>query len=122
MTIEELQDHIWDELPFLRKNLVGRDRVDDLVLVAIEQAPVEYIGHADPNSSESDVVAKAWQQSIKRGYSLLYGGEESEMGPVFWLLISPVLQAVVKKLLEWWWNSPRNRVLLAGWKRRLCCD
>lgn len=121
MTIEDLQEKIWDELPILRKNLVGRDRVDDLVLVAVEQAPVEFIGHTHPDSSEGEVLSKAWGQSIKRSYCLLYG-EESEFSPIFWLLVSPVLQAVVRRLLEWWWDSPRNRVLMAGWKRRLCGD
>lgn len=118
MTISELQDRIWDDLPFLRKNLVGRDRVDDLVLVAVEQSPIEFMGHVEPKSRECDVVSAAWGQSVKRGYCLLY----PEMGPIFWLLIGPVLQAVIARLLEWWWESSNHRILLAGWKRRLCGD
>lgn len=118
MTIEDLQDRIWDELPLLRRSLVGRDRVDDLVLVAVEQSPIEFISHLEPESPECAVVSAAWGQSVKRGYCLLY----PEMGPIFWLLISPVLQVILRRLLEWWWESSKNRILLAGWKRRLYGD
>jgi hypothetical protein len=121
MTLDELKDRMWDDLPLVRKNLVGRDRVDDLVMVAVEQCPVEFIAHVDPGSGEEEVVSRAWGQSIKRGYCLLYG-DDAEFGPIFWLLISPVLQMIVKRLLEWWWESPKHRVLMAGWKRRLRCD
>lgn len=118
MTIEDLQSRIWGDLPPLRKNLVGRDRVDDLVLIAVEQSPIEFISHLKPGSGECEVFSAAWGQSVKRGYCLLY----PEMGPIFWLLISPVLQAILRRLLEWWWESSNNRILLAGWKRRLCGD
>jgi len=121
MSISELQELMWAELPFIRKNLVGRDRVDDLVLVAIEQFPLQYADHVAVGSAEADVFTMAWSGNVKRGYCLLYG-EDYEFGPIFWLLISPILQILLKQLLEWWWAGPANRVLMAGWRRELCHD
>jgi hypothetical protein len=116
MTIEDFQEKIWHELPFVRRNLVGRDRVDDLIWVAIENCPVEFMGHVDPHSNEQAVVSKAWEQSTKRGYCLLYGN------PIIWILLSPILQSLIKRLWDWWFSSPQNRILIAGWKRRAFRD
>lgn len=118
MTQEELRERLWEELPLVRRNILGKERVDDLITLAIEQFPVEYIHHAAAGSSERDVVAAAWGQSIKRGYSLLYG-EDVKFGPLFWILISPVIQYLIQRLLEWWSESRANQVIMAGWRREL---
>ena len=115
MTQQELRDQLWRELPVLRRNILGRERVDDLITIAIEQFPEEYARHGQ---SSQDVVAMAWSQDVKRGYYLLYG-EDVTFGPLFWILISPVIQYLLKRLLEWWFESSANRVKMAGWRREL---
>lgn len=118
MTQRELREQLWEELPLIRRNILGRERVDDLITLAIEQCPVEYIQHTAAGSSERDVVSAAWGQSVKRSYSLLYG-EDAKFGPLFWILISPVIQYLIMRLLKWWEESRANQVIMAGWRREL---
>lgn len=123
MTISELQDRIWRQLPLLRRNLIGRERFDDLVIVAIEQSPIEFVRHITRGENSEDVLIAAWGQSVKRGYYLMHGStDEKAFGPIFWILIGPLLQVLLKKILEWWFESSKNKVLLAGWRRRLTGD
>ena len=116
MTKGELAEEIWNELPFVRKHLIGREKVDDLFLISIEQCPESLFYHMVPGGDSQEVVVAAWGQTVKRGYCLLYG-EDVTFGPLFWILISPVLQYMLKRILEWWLESRSHRVLLAGWKQ-----
>jgi hypothetical protein len=118
MTQQELRDQLWSELPVLRRNLVGREKVDDVITIAIEQCPLEFFQHISQGSNEQGVVLAAWGQSVNRGYRLLYG-EEAQFGPLFWILISPLIQYLLKRLLEWWFESRVNRVKMAGWQKEL---
>lgn len=118
MTQQELREQLWQELPVLRRNIIGRERVNDIITIAIEQCPLEFIRHISDGSTEKDVVIAAWKQSVKRGYDLLYG-EDVTFGPLFWILLSPVIQYLLKRLLEWWFDSHANRVRMAGWRRGL---
>lgn len=119
MKFADLQEKMWRELPFFRRNVVGRERIDDLVAIAVEQSPIEFIQHVSRGSDEQDVLIEAWAASVKRGYCLVRGSDEAEFGPLFWILISPLLQILLKKLLDWWFESRTNRVLMAGWQRRM---
>jgi hypothetical protein len=118
MTQQELRDQLWQELPLIRRNIIGREKVDDIITIAIEQCPLEFIQHISEGSAEKEIVTAAWGQSVKRGYDLLYG-EDATFGPLFWILLSPVIQYLIKRLLEWWFESRTNRVLMAGWRREL---
>jgi hypothetical protein len=118
MTQQELRDQLWQELPLIRRNIIGREKVDDIITIAIEQCPLEFIQHISEGSAEKEIVTAAWGQSVKRGYDLLYG-EDATFGPLIWILLSPVIQYLIKRLLEWWFESRTNRVLMAGWRREL---
>jgi hypothetical protein len=118
MTQQELRGQLWRELPVLRRSLVGREKVDDIITIAIEQCPLEFFQHISQGSNEQGVVLAAWGQSVNRGYRLLYG-EEAQFGPLFWILISPLIQYLLKRLLEWWFESRANRVKMAGWQKEL---
>jgi hypothetical protein len=111
---QELRDQLWRELPVLRRNIIGREKVDDIITIAIEQCPLEFFQHISQGSNEQDVALAAWGQSVKRGY-----GEEAQFGPLFWILVSPLIQYLLKRLLEWWFESRANRVKMAGWRREL---
>ena len=118
MTQQELRDQLWRELPVLRRNIVGRERVDDMITIAIEQSPLESLLHASQGSNEQNVALEAWGQSVRLGYGLLYG-EESQFGPLFWILVSPLIQYLIQRLMEWWFESHANRVKMAGWRKEL---
>jgi len=123
MTISELQSTVWKQLPVVRRNLVGRDRINDLIAVSIEQSPVELFRHVTSSNHSQEIVLAAWGQSVKRGYCLMREStDEKQFGPIFWILIGPLLQAILQKLLDWYFRSPKNAVLMRGWKRNLTND
>lgn len=115
LTQNELRDEIWHSIPPLRRLIIGRERVDDIVTMSIENAPLEQIVAAGGDQS---VVLKVWEADVKRSYCLICG-DEVTFGPLFWILIGPIVQLVLKKLLEWWFESHSHRVMLVGWKREL---
>jgi hypothetical protein len=118
MTQQELRNEIWDSLPPVRRRVVGRERVDDLITMSIENYPIHLCQHIQSESPEGEVVLAVWSQSVKRGYCLIYG-EDKTFGPLFWILIGPIVQIILKKLLDYWFSSGAGRVLLSGWKRDL---
>lgn len=123
MTFDEMRSEIWKELPLVRRNLIGRSRIDDLVAIAVEQAPLDLFRHVEKNQAGQEVVVAAWGQNVKRGYCLVRESlDEKSFGPLFWIIIVPVLQVILARLLEWYLKTPRNAVLMRGWKRRLAGD
>jgi|688.fasta_scaffold1835472_2 hypothetical protein len=123
MTIRELQESIWRELPAIRRQLIGRERINDLIAVSIEQSPVELFRHVTRSNHSQEIVLAAWGQSVKRGYCLMHEStDEKQFGPIFWLLIGPMLQILLSKLLDWYFRSPKNAGLMRGWKRNMTND
>ena len=115
MTQHELRDEIWESIPAVRRLIVGRERIDDIVTMAIENAPLEQIM---ASGNDQSVVLAFWEADVKRCYCLICG-DEVTFGPLFWILIGPIVQICLKKLLEWWFESHSHRVMLAGWKKEL---
>jgi len=118
-SLDELAENIWRDLPFFRRQLLGRERVKDMVLIAVEQCPLDLCGHVQHGSTESEVLVAAWSQDVKRSYCLLYTGDEAKFGPLFWILLSPVLHYVIQKILDWYFESRSNRALLRKWRKEL---
>jgi hypothetical protein len=114
---QDLHDLIWDSLPILRRNLVGRRRIERVVDLCIDRAPLEVLPYVGDRPEEQDVVAKAWQNSVKGLYCREYGEDAIQFGPLFWIVVSPMIQFAIKKIIEWFWQSKANRVMLAGWRR-----
>lgn len=120
---EEIKDHIWRELPLVRRNLVGRDRVNDLIEMAIEQAPLELFRHVAGNKTSQKIVLAAWGANVKRGYCLVREStDEKQFGPIFWILIGPLLQTMLQKFMDWYFRSPQNAARAKELKRRAAGD
>lgn len=107
---QEIRDSIWNSLPPVRRKVVGRERVDDLITMAVENCPLELCG-----LKEQEVVLAVWSQSVKRGYCLIYGDDKT-FEPLFWILIGPIVQIILKKILEYWFS---DEGLISEWKRDL---
>ena len=114
---DELQDAVWQSLPFLRRQLVGRERMERIVNLAIDRAPLEVLPYVNQGSNEENVVCTAWQAAVKTRYCTKYGDDAIRFGPLFWIVVSPLIQYAIKAILEWWLNSKTNRVLIAGWRK-----
>lgn len=117
-TQDELRERLWRSVPPVRRIVVGRERIDDIITMAIENAPLEYIHLVREPGEEQDVLLKSWESDVKRTYCLVCG-DEVTFGPLFWILIGPIVQMLLKKLLEWWFESHSHRVLMAGWKQEM---
>lgn len=119
MNRQEFQDMLWSELPAIRKRLVGKKRAERLAKIAIEQCPVEILQHVQEGGKQREVLLAAWRANVKKRYCVEHGEDAVTFGPLFWILISPVLQYIVKRILEWWFESRSHRVILAGWQKEM---
>lgn len=116
MTKEELRDEVWDSLPWLRKRMLGRECVDRMVNMAAAQAPVKLLSHVRGKPDQIAVVEAAWRGNVKKSYCVKYGEDSITFGPLFWIVASAVLQYVITKLLEWWFERRECRALISSWK------
>jgi hypothetical protein len=119
MNREELCDKIWEDLPSLRKWLVGKDRVDALVSLAVEQCPIEILSHVQGRPESHEVVVFAWKSAVKRRYCIQHEEDGAQFGPLFWIIVSPILQCIVTRLLAWGLEANSHKLLIAGWKKEL---
>lgn len=116
MTRDELLEEMWDSLPWLRKRLLGRERVNRLVESCISQTPVELLSHVADRPEEVEVVEAAWRGDSKKRYSTRYGDDVIEFGPIFWIVAAAVIQYIVQRLLEWWFERRECRSLIEAWR------
>jgi hypothetical protein len=117
MTREELRDLVWAEMPLLRSRLVGRERMNRVVDLVIDRAPLEVLPYVDRGSCEEEVVMKAWQSAVKMRYCTMYGEDAIQFGPLFWIVVAPLIQYAIQAILKWWLESRSHRVLMAGWRK-----
>jgi len=117
MNRDELKMTVWNSMPHLRKRLLGRGRIDRVVDLVIDRAPLEVLPYIDQDSNEEKVVCRAWQSAVKMRYCTRYGEDAIQFGPLFWIILSPLIQYAIAAILKWWLESRSNRVLLAGWRK-----
>jgi hypothetical protein len=117
MKRDDLRDAVWKSLPYLRKQMLGRERIDRITDLVIDRAPLEVMPYVDRGSNEEEVVCLAWQSAVKMRYCTMYGEDAIQFGPLFWIIVSPLIQYAIKAIIEWWFQSRANRVLLAGWRK-----
>ena len=113
----ELEQRVWLSMPVLRRQLIGRERSDLITHVAVDRAPLEVLPYVDRGSKEEEVVCKAWQSSVKTKYCMRYGEDAIQFGPLFWIIVSPLIQYAIRAILEWWLESRSHQVVMAGWRK-----
>lgn len=113
MTLQELRDDIWRSLPPVRKRLVGRRCIEELITTAIECSPIQFADCIQIGSPEEEVFLAAWRSDVKKAYCLKQGGD-FQFGPLFWIVAGPILQFIITRLLNWWFESSSHRVIMAG--------
>lgn len=116
MTKDELREELWDSLPWLRRSLLGRRRIDRMIESCVSQAPVQLLRHVAGRQDQIDVVTAAWRGNAKKSYCTNYGQDVIEFGPLFWIVASAVLQFLITKILEWWFDRRECRELIDAWR------
>lgn len=114
---EELSELVWSKMPPLRGRLVGRERIDRVVGIVIDRAPLEVLPYVARGSHEEEVVMRAWQIAAKTRYCAMHGEDAIKFGPMFWIIMAPLIQYAIQAILAWYLESRSNRVLLAGWRK-----
>lgn len=118
MTIGDLKDHVWRRLP-LRKLLLGREAVDDLVELAVhnwEGEPLTYC----TTDAQRQVVAGNIVHSVRRGYQAISGKDVEEYSMFLWpILLQAIASLVVQLILRWWLESRMNRIRVQVWQQEM---
>lgn len=117
MTLHDLQNQIWQDLP-LRKRVAGRDTIDDLVQLAVESWPTEYMNHAT-SDQERRVVAAEVERSIKRLHHACTRTDSVSYGILWSLLLQGLASAIVEWLVRWWIDRRSNRAILIAMQYEL---
>lgn len=117
MTLADLREYVWRRLP-VRKHLVGRQAMDDVVTLIVENWQGDYMAAA-ATDAERAVVCGAIVADVKRAHQW-QSGQEPGNYVFFWAIILQALVAVaVQKIIEWWLQRRSHRLLIEGWQREL---
>ena len=112
--IDELCSYVRAALP-LRARIAGRDRLDDLVRIAVTEWPVEELLACQRGSGVEERMLDGIARDVSRVYEAVRGSEKRY--GFFWaFVLSSVVSAVVQLVLQWWLERPANRVKMTAWK------
>lgn len=101
----------------MRARLVGRERLNDIVLMAVTEWPVEPLIRSSRGSVEEEKALQDTVRRVGRTYEAVHGSEKTY--GFFWtFVLSAAISAIVGHILEWWLSRASNRVKMAGWQ----CD
>jgi hypothetical protein len=119
VTLAEFKDQIWRDLPPIRRMMVGRERVDDLVEIAVHQWESQLLTQCT-SDDERKIVAGNILQSVRRGYQAISGRDPEEYGSFFWpILLQAIASLVVHLIMQWWLTKRINRVRLEVWRTEM---
>ena len=117
MTLADLQEHVWHRMP-LRKHIAGRQAVDDITALIVENWQGDYMGAA-ANATERAIVAKAIAAAVKRGHQWQSGKDANEYGFLWTLILQAVVSAAIQLILKWWLERRSHRAMLTVWQHEL---
>lgn len=111
---EELCDYVRERLP-LRARLAGKERLNDIVLMAVTEWPVDGLMASGRGTALEEKLLDQITKSVSRTYESVHGSEKRY--GFFWaFILSSVVSAIVQVMLQWWLSRPANRVKLAAWQ------
>ena len=104
MTSNQLADYVWEQLG-PRKHLAGRQRIAELVEMAVMSWPAEVLGECR-DDADRQVVAEHTVGGMRRRI------RDRQYGMIWTLLLTALASAVFQVLLKWWLERRSNRVLM----------
>ena len=113
-TLRQFQKTVWDALP-IRKNAIGQEVVDDVLLLAIQMWPAAELSAVDPESEEEDQLLAILLTDLRRMMVALYGIEEYQAYSIVGL--NTLTPHMIAMLLDWWRARKANKAKLTGWRR-----
>ena len=111
MVIEELCDIVRRDLP-LRARLVGRERLDDIVRMAVQEWPCDRLHSAAQFDKEMENLRVA----VSRTYEAVHGSDK-RFGFLWQFVIGAVISAILERILDWWTASIVHREQVVAWNK-----
>jgi hypothetical protein len=108
MSVTDLEDYVWSNLPAMRL-LAGRRLVARLTRRCAKRFPCGVLSEASPEGQAT--VLEEIHRAVERTERANY-----QMGVILTLILSALLTEIVKALFQWWRQSASNRALLIGWQ------
>jgi hypothetical protein len=117
MNLEQMQAHVWQRAP-LGKFMVGRETIEDLVELTIENWEPEYMNSCQDDAARQAVCASILA-SVKRAHQLASGKDTQEYGFVWMFLLQMLASAVIQIILRYWQERASNRVWIVTMQAEL---
>lgn len=111
---QELCEYVRRSLP-LRARLVGRERLDDLTLIAITEWPCSSFAGIRRDSGEEEKILYGVTANVKRVYEAIHASEKN-YGFIWAFVLSSAVSAIVQLILQWWLSRSANRLKMAAWQ------
>lgn len=104
-----MQNEMWNALPLV-KYLLGRKKINTLIDSAIDSAPFAVLEILRKNPDYAEATRLKWVEMTRDLHA-----KDATFGPLFWLLVLPLLQVLIRKLIEWWLSDRENRISMSVW-------
>lgn len=114
LTFKDLQDHVWLNLPYVRRHLVGRQKINDLVDIVMIEWPETSLSCSSSDDTAERQSMRTLHQSVNRQITLLYG--DTKYGFATSVIVLMVLWYVLWIVLAWWRLSRKNQHLMSEWR------
>lgn len=111
---EELCQYVRQSLP-LRARLVGKERLDDITLIAVTEWPIQPLLDARRGSGDEERMLDSITKSVSRTYETVHGSEK-RYGFLWAFVLSSAVSAIVQLVLQWWLSRSVNRMKMAAWQ------
>lgn len=113
----DLKIYIWRSLPPVRRTLVGKAIVNEIVDAALLEFPDQELIQAIPDGKQQQEIEARLLAACKRHYCAAHGEDASNVGAIWTILVIEIAKLAIVMLVRWWWESVNHRELLAGWRR-----
>ena len=114
-TLQQFQIYVWESLP-VRKVMVGKDVIDDIVTIIVQQWPAEELSERARNSEQETELMLALIWDVRRMAALLYG--DVRFDALLNSGLSTLIPAAVEVTRVWWRHRKTNRAKVGIWRRK----
>lgn len=114
-TLPQFQTYVWELLP-IRKEAVGRELVNDIVLAAVQFWPNDELSESATGSAEEATEMRRVAWSVRRVLEFVYGYDRFQG---YWLMGAKSVLSMVLEIIRMWWRRRKdNRAKITIWRRK----
>jgi hypothetical protein len=115
--MKELEAYVWRRLG-VRKHLAGRETVNELTRLAVENWQTEYL-RAAKDENEIKIVEQGMLASVKRMHEAVGNYGSKEYGFIWIFLFQALASAVIQIIVKWWLESNANKIRIEAWRKEM---